>query len=226
MDELTKEEVLHVAHLARIDVAEEDINKYKIQLKQILDEINRINELDVDGDILISPTDNKNVYREDVGINEDVCFNLWYWLCSENKTVIKDSLYLWKNNPNSITRRNNNSYTWESFIPLCENLIITYKNIINSGLVSEEKLIASFANRLVRLYIGYNNFHDVADPNIPVSDMLKALQKFFQEVIKPYWDKITDEDILSAWREINSKDSPDFIPSLGLREFLKKIREE
>ena len=72
MNELTREEVLHVAHLARIDVAEEDINKYKIQLKQILDEINRINELDVDGDILISPTDNKNVYREDVGINEDV----------------------------------------------------------------------------------------------------------------------------------------------------------
>ena len=72
MDELTKEEVLHVAHLARIDVTEEDINKYKIQLKQILDEINRINELDVDGDILISPTDNKNVYRKDIGINEDV----------------------------------------------------------------------------------------------------------------------------------------------------------
>ena len=72
MDELTKEEVLHVAHLARIDVTEEDINKYKIQLKQILDEINRINELDVDGDILISPTDNKNVYRKDEGINEDV----------------------------------------------------------------------------------------------------------------------------------------------------------
>ncbi len=72
MNELTREEVLHVAHLARIDVTEEDINKYKIQLKQILDEINRINELDVDGDILISPTDNKNVYREDIGINEDV----------------------------------------------------------------------------------------------------------------------------------------------------------
>lgn len=72
MNELTREEVLHVAHLARIDVTEEDINKYKIQLKQILDEINKINELDVDGDILISPTDNKNVYREDIGINEDV----------------------------------------------------------------------------------------------------------------------------------------------------------
>ena len=72
MNELTREEVLHVAHLARIDVTEEDINKYKIQLKQILDEINRINELDVDGDIHISPTDNKNVYSKDEGINEDV----------------------------------------------------------------------------------------------------------------------------------------------------------
>ena len=43
-----------------------------MQLKQIMNEIERINELDVDGDILISPTDNKNVYREDIGIQENV----------------------------------------------------------------------------------------------------------------------------------------------------------
>lgn len=70
--ELTREEVLHVAHLSRIGVDEKDIDKYKVQLKQIMNEIERINELDVDGDILISPTDNKNVYREDIGIQENV----------------------------------------------------------------------------------------------------------------------------------------------------------
>ena len=70
--ELTREEVLHVAHLSRIGVNEKDIDKYKVQLKQIMNEIERINELDVDGDILISPTDNKNVYREDIGIQENV----------------------------------------------------------------------------------------------------------------------------------------------------------
>ena len=70
--ELTREEVLHVAHLSRIGVNEKDIDKYKVQLKQIMNEIGRINELDVDGDILISPTDNKNVYREDIGIQENV----------------------------------------------------------------------------------------------------------------------------------------------------------
>ena len=72
MEKLTREEVLHVAHLSRIGVNEKDIDKYKVQLKQIMNEIERINELDVDGDILISPTDNKNVYREDIGIQENV----------------------------------------------------------------------------------------------------------------------------------------------------------
>lgn len=72
MDELTKEEVLHVAHLARIDVSEKDVEKYKVQLKQILNEMEKINEVDVDGDILITPSNNSNEYREDIGINSDV----------------------------------------------------------------------------------------------------------------------------------------------------------
>ena len=72
MNELTKEEVLHVANLARINVSEEEVEKYKKGLKQILDELNRINEVNADDDILISPTSNNNIYREDVGIDEDV----------------------------------------------------------------------------------------------------------------------------------------------------------
>lgn len=72
MNELTKEEVLHVANLARINVSDEEIEKYKVGLKQILNELERINEVNVSDDILISPTSNKNVYREDVGIDENI----------------------------------------------------------------------------------------------------------------------------------------------------------
>lgn len=72
MNELTKEEVLHVAHLARINVTDEDVAKYKVGLAQILNEIERINEVNVDEDILISPTANKNIYREDVSVDESV----------------------------------------------------------------------------------------------------------------------------------------------------------
>ena len=73
MDEMTREEVLHVAHLARIEVDENDIEKYAHQLKQIMDEINKINEVDIDtSDILISPSENHNVYRDDEPIDEYV----------------------------------------------------------------------------------------------------------------------------------------------------------
>lgn len=70
---LTREEVLHVAELARININEDEIDKYQKQLNDILKEMQRINEVDIKNDeILISPTINKNVYREDKPINSDI----------------------------------------------------------------------------------------------------------------------------------------------------------
>lgn len=77
MNDLTKEEVLHVAHLARIGVDDDDIEKYSHQLKQIMNEIDKINEIDVDiSDFMISPTKNSNLYRSDVAVCEEVDFKL------------------------------------------------------------------------------------------------------------------------------------------------------
>lgn len=73
VNELTKEEVLHVADLAKIEVDEKDIIKYKVELKQIMNQIDLINKVNIDEEgILISPSENKNIYREDVFVNEDV----------------------------------------------------------------------------------------------------------------------------------------------------------
>jgi aspartyl-tRNA(Asn)/glutamyl-tRNA(Gln) amidotransferase subunit C len=66
MESLSREKVLHVADLGRIAISEDEIEKFGYGLKQILDEIEKINQLDVKAeDILISPTDNTNVYRND-----------------------------------------------------------------------------------------------------------------------------------------------------------------
>ncbi|MFA5407655.1 MAG: Asp-tRNA(Asn)/Glu-tRNA(Gln) amidotransferase subunit GatC [Bacilli bacterium] len=66
MESLSKEKVLHVADLGRIAVSDEEIEAFGYGLKQILDEIEKINHLDIQTeDILISPTDNKNIYRDD-----------------------------------------------------------------------------------------------------------------------------------------------------------------
>lgn len=47
-DRLSKEEVLHVAELARIAINEDELEKYQIQLKQILDSVDKIKEVEVD----------------------------------------------------------------------------------------------------------------------------------------------------------------------------------
>ncbi len=56
---LTKEEVLHVAHLARIEITEEELEKYQKDLKILFDEIDKIKDLnDFDEDTMISPCEN------------------------------------------------------------------------------------------------------------------------------------------------------------------------
>ena len=56
---LSKEEVLHVAHLARIEITEEELEKYQKDLKILFDEIDKIKDLDdFDEDQMISPCEN------------------------------------------------------------------------------------------------------------------------------------------------------------------------
>ena len=65
-DKLTKEEVLHVADLARISLTEEEISKYQVELKKLLNDVEKINEVKgYDDDILIACWDNNTELRED-----------------------------------------------------------------------------------------------------------------------------------------------------------------
>ena len=56
---LTKEEVMHVAHLARIEITEEELLKYQKDLKVLFDEIDKIKDLDdFDSDRMFSSCEN------------------------------------------------------------------------------------------------------------------------------------------------------------------------
>lgn len=66
-EKLTKEEVLHVAELARIAVTEEEIEKYQVELKKLLDDVEKINEVKgYDDEILIAPWSSDADLREDI----------------------------------------------------------------------------------------------------------------------------------------------------------------
>lgn len=65
-DKLSREEVLHVADLARIEIDEDELNMYQVKLKQLLNEVEKIKDVeDFDEDILIAPTTNKCSLRKD-----------------------------------------------------------------------------------------------------------------------------------------------------------------
>ena len=65
-DKLTKEEVLHVAHLARIKVDEEEIEKYQVELKQLLNDVDKIKEVKgYDEERMIKKKKKDTILRED-----------------------------------------------------------------------------------------------------------------------------------------------------------------
>ena len=66
MDKLTKEEVLHVAHLARIKVTDDEIEKYQTELKLLLDDVDKIKDIEVlDNELLVTPVDHQSTIRND-----------------------------------------------------------------------------------------------------------------------------------------------------------------
>jgi len=63
---LTKEEILHIATLARIGLDEKDIEKYQNELSGILDYFKKLDELDVkDVEPIGHITGMQNIFRSD-----------------------------------------------------------------------------------------------------------------------------------------------------------------
>lgn len=66
MAQLKKEEVLHVAKLAKLDLTETEIEKFTPQLSKIIDYISELSEVDTNG---VEPTSQttglEDVYRQD-----------------------------------------------------------------------------------------------------------------------------------------------------------------
>ena len=66
MDKLSKEEVLHVAKLARIRLTEEEIEKYQVELKKLLNDVEKINDVKgYDDEELIATWEENTKLRED-----------------------------------------------------------------------------------------------------------------------------------------------------------------
>ena len=65
-DKLTKEEVDHIAHLARIGMSDSERETFQVELKKLLDEVKKIVDIKgYDDELMITPSSNKAKLRED-----------------------------------------------------------------------------------------------------------------------------------------------------------------
>lgn len=65
-DRLTKEEVLHVANLARISLTDKEVEKYQVQLQKLLDDVEKINLVEgYDDNIMIASWSENTTLRKD-----------------------------------------------------------------------------------------------------------------------------------------------------------------
>jgi aspartyl-tRNA(Asn)/glutamyl-tRNA(Gln) amidotransferase subunit C len=63
---ITRDEVLHVARLARLDLSEDEISRLQEQLSAILEAVGKVSELDLsDVEPTAHPLDLVNVWRDD-----------------------------------------------------------------------------------------------------------------------------------------------------------------
>jgi len=63
---VSKEEILHIAKLANLNLKEEEIDTYLLHLQDILNFANIVNNAPVDGlDEAIGVNENENVFRKD-----------------------------------------------------------------------------------------------------------------------------------------------------------------
>lgn len=63
---VTKDEVKHIAKLAKLEFNDEEINRYTDDLNEILGYVDKLNELDTENvEPLSHPIEGSNVFRED-----------------------------------------------------------------------------------------------------------------------------------------------------------------
>lgn len=67
---MTKEEILHLASLARIQVSDQEVEKFQAEIQSILEYVGQVNDIVSDSDLEKVVGQVHNVFREDEVTNE------------------------------------------------------------------------------------------------------------------------------------------------------------
>lgn len=164
--------------------------------------------------------------------NEDAGFNMLCKLFSnpnEQIRYIQESVYYWHFKEDSITRINNAQYSYDqSFVGYTSNMIYALKyaesvNPFNSNLMLMKVMI------LCNLYEYY--IETVARDKRFIDQNFNACKQYYNEIYKEIEPKINDDVLGEVYNEVMRNAYAGnkmfkIIPSIGIKEFLVKLKEK
>lgn len=163
-----------------------------------------------------------NISFPPLSANEDVAFNAFYILYCQTNFTISEVVYIWKNNPLSITRKDPHSYNVYSLNGLIDGLIYVFKQIENNP-PKIEKIKSFVINRALRFYLEILNMSEEEYKQEYEEPWKIPFKKFYDHIYQPYESLIKREDVIIEWNEIASTGKSPY-PYISFENFIKKIR--
>lgn len=164
--------------------------------------------------------------------NEDNGFNmLCKLLCNEQEQIkfIKDIIYYWHSNPNSITRINDCQYSYDqSFVGYTENMIWALqeaekRNPFNGNILYQKVTI------MLNLYEYY--IETVARDSRFIEQNWNCCKDFYNKIYREVKDKIPEDVFIQVYNDTMrnaymGNKLYGIIPCMSINEFLDKLEQE
>lgn len=171
----------------------------------------------------------KNGIHFQSGYNEDGTFNLWCILSTDNIFECDKPTYLWKNNKQSITRRQEN-FSRDSFEDICSGYIDVYSRFLkqHSDLFKKEKLNendiksvkkywTNCVGHLGLFYKWLNEFWIYNTDIARLNEIIELMQKFVEATYLR--DFLNQPDLMDLYKVLLTQQVPSLV-FVTLKDFL------
>lgn len=183
---------------------------------QVIEQMSDLSWGDISGDNIVwlfgkmyrrNFLQNNNIrFKEGSRSNEDVGFNSCVAFLTrghpEMTKLVDVTVYIWMQNVNSITRRNNNEYQYrDGTIGFVDNLIYAYNFIAKRGFAPSDRLtLFEIATWICTLHISYNSVLEERPQYI--EELWPYYQKLYDKCIRPNKNFIAPNCWREAWLQV------------------------
>lgn len=156
--------------------------------------------------------------------NEDVVLNFIYLSLVNSAYVSDECIYYWYKREGSLSR--SEDYVYKSLPELSKNLVKAFKR--HKVDILPERIKPMIINRMVRLYYHFNELcfsHQELIEAGEENEIIQSIKYFYDNCYEQIEDKISLEDILREFGEINRGN--DFVSGfmwIDYFSFLKKVK--